>query len=75
MSDTTTVRVRTTTRDDLNVLAAETGASADDVIRQGLALIRREQWRRQAEQDARAAANDPADRAEVAAALADLLGE
>ncbi|QCB94507.1 hypothetical protein [Cellulomonas shaoxiangyii] len=74
MTDTTTVRVRTSTRDDLNKLSAERGEPVEAVIRDGIALLRREQWRRQAEIDARAAAADPADRAEVASILADLAG-
>lgn len=75
MGDTTTVRVRTSTRDDLNALSAERRQSVDDLVREGLALIRKESWRRQAETDARRAAADPADRAEVASLLRDLTGE
>ncbi|MGW6131042.1 hypothetical protein ACWFNE_13535 [Cellulomonas sp. NPDC055163] len=74
MAATTTVRVRTTTRDELNALSAERGVPVEAVIRDGIALLRREQWRRQAEIDARAAAADPQDRAEVASALSDLHG-
>ena len=74
MSDTTTVRVRTSTRDALNALSHERGEPVEAVIREGIELLRREEWRRQAEIDARAAAADPADRAEVASVLRDLLG-
>jgi len=74
MADTTTVRVRTTTRDELNRLSVERGEPVEAVIRDAVALLRREQWRRQAEIDARAAASDPGDRAEVASVLADLVG-
>lgn len=74
MSETTTVRVRTSTRDELNALSAERGVPVEAVIRDGIALLRREEWRRQAEIDARAAAADSADRAEVASVLHDLLG-
>ncbi|WP_258724808.1 hypothetical protein [Cellulomonas sp. NS3] len=74
MAETTTVRVRTSTRDELNALSAERGVPVESVIRDGIALLRREQWRRQAEIDARAAAADPQDRAEVASILSDLLG-
>ena len=74
MADTTTVRVRVSTRDALNALSDERSEPADTIIREGIALIRREQWRRQAELDARAVGADPTDRAEVASVLADLLG-
>jgi hypothetical protein len=74
MAETTTVRVRTSTRDELNALSTERGVPVESVIRDGIALLRREQWRRQAEIDARAAAADPQDRAEVASILSDLLG-
>lgn len=46
----------------------------DDLVREGIALVRKETWRRQAEIDARRAAADPADRAEVASLLRDLTG-
>lgn len=75
MAETTTVRVHTSTRDELNALSVERRQSVDDLVREGLALIRREARRRQAEIDARRAAADPADRAEVASLLRDLTGE
>ena len=74
MADSTTVRVRTSTRDALNALSAERNEPVEAVISEGIALLRREQWRRQAEIDSRAAAADPADRAEVASVLRDLHG-
>lgn len=72
---TTTVRVRTSTRSALNALAELDGSSADDDINAGLQALERERKRRQYEADARRIAADPEDRAEVAAALRDLLGE
>jgi predicted transcriptional regulator len=75
MSDTTTVRVSTGTREHLNRISAQRGETVDATIQRGLRLIEREAWRAQAEIDARAAAADPADRAEVAAAIRDLTGE
>lgn len=75
MNETTTVRVRTSTRDELNVLSAERRVSVDELVREGIALIRREAGRGQAEIDARRAAADPADRAEISSLLRDLSGE
>jgi hypothetical protein len=74
MSESTTVRVRRATRDRLNRLSAQRGASVDELITEGLEALERERWRRQAEADARRLGADPADRAEVAAALHDLTG-
>lgn len=74
MSETTTVRVRRTTRDRLNDLSAQRGASVDELITEGLEALERERWRHQAEADARRLGADPGDRAEVAAALHDLTG-
>lgn len=74
MSDSTTVRVRRATRDRLNALSAQRGASVDELITDGLEALEREQLRRRAELDARRLADDAADRAEVAAALRDLTG-
>lgn len=72
---TTTVRVRTSTRSALNALAERDGTSADEVINAGLEALDRERKRKKYEADARRVAADPEDRAEVAAALRDLLGE
>lgn len=75
MSDTTTVRVRRRTHAALAQEAATSSCSTDEVIDAGLKALQRERIRRQMEQEARQVAADPADRAEVAAALRDLLGE
>jgi predicted transcriptional regulator len=75
MGETTTVRVATSTREHLNRISAASGETVDATIQRGLRLIEREQWRKQAEIDARAAAADADDRAEVAAAIRDLTGE
>jgi hypothetical protein len=40
-------------RDRLNHLSAKRGASVDELISEGLQALEREQWRRQAEADAR----------------------
>lgn len=72
---TTTVRVRTSTRSALNAVAERDGTSADEVISAGLRALDRERKRGEYEADARRIAADPVDRAEVAAALRDLLGE
>lgn len=74
MPQSTTVRVRASTRDALNELSAERNEPVEAVIAEGIAALRREQWRRQAELDSRAAAADPADRAEIASVLRDLAG-
>jgi uncharacterized membrane protein len=75
MGDTTTVRVSTSTREHLNKISSTAGETVDTTIQRGLRLIEREARRKQAEIDARAAGADPADRAEVAAAIWDLTGE
>lgn len=58
----------------MNALAERDGTSADEVINAGLRALDRERKRREYEADARRIAADPEDRAEVAAALRDLLG-
>lgn len=75
MSDTTTVRVSKRTREHLNRVSAASGETVDATIQHGLRLIEREARRKQAVIDARAAAADPDDRAEVAAAIRELAGE
>lgn len=72
MADYTSVRLSHGTRDSLNDLARELGVTADRAIAAGIQAIRDERWRRQAEEHALRIARDPADRAEVAAALHDL---
>ncbi|MCO7219044.1 hypothetical protein [Klenkia sp. PcliD-1-E] len=72
-SPDTTVRVSRETRDEVRRMAAERGVSADRVLADALRLVRWEALRQQAETEIAAAADDPADRAEVAAAARDLL--
>ena len=70
----TTVRVSRETRDEVRRLAAERGVSADQVLAEALRLTRWEALRRQVEVEIAEAAADPADRAEVAAAVRELTG-
>jgi len=74
MAETTTVRVRTGTREALNQEVAESGTTADAVISAGLKALRRERRRREFERDSRLAGANAEDRAEVAAAIRDLVG-
>lgn len=73
MGETTTIRVRQSTRARIEG-QRKPGQTADDIINEGLAAIEREAWRRQAEADARQAAGDTTDRAEVLAAITETLG-
>jgi hypothetical protein len=70
----TTVRVSRQTRDEVRRLAAERGLSADQVLAEALRLTRWEALRRRAEREIAEAAADPADRAELAAAVRELTG-
>ena len=70
----TTVRVSRETRDEIRRLAAEQGTTADQVLARALRLTRWEALRAQAEREIAEGAADPADRAEVAAAVRDLTG-
>jgi hypothetical protein len=70
----TTVRVSRETRDEVRRLAAERGVSADQVLAEALRLTRWEALRRQADSEIAEAAADPADRAELAAAVRELTG-
>jgi hypothetical protein len=70
----TTVRVSRQTRDEVRRLAAERGLSADQVLAEALRLTRWEALRRRAEREIVEAAADPADRAELAAAVRELTG-
>ena len=70
----TTVRVSRETRDEVRRLAAERGVSADQVLAEALRLTRWEALRRRAELEIAEAAADPADRAELAAAVRELTG-
>lgn len=72
MADTTTVRVRRSTREALAARGAILGQTVDDVIQAGLAALERDELRRQAEADARRLAHDESDRAEVRAVQADM---
>jgi hypothetical protein len=69
---TTTVRVRTETRDAITRRAHERHQTADDVIVAGLAALERLDRREQAEADARRLAADESNQTEVAAAQRDL---
>ena len=72
MADTTTVRVRRTTREALAARGEGRGQTMDDVIQAGLAALEWDELRRQAEADARRLAHDEADLAEVRAIQADM---
>lgn len=74
MSDTTTVRVGRATRDQLNRVSSESGETVDAVIRRALEIMEIEHRRRVAEQQGRDLANDPADKAEVLAAIREAQG-
>ena len=67
MADTTTVKVQKSTRDLLLELGEERRQSADQVIVDALAAMRRDQRRRTAAAEARALKEDPVDLAEVRA--------
>jgi hypothetical protein len=75
MGDTTTVRVKRSTHEALTAAARKHTASADEVISAALRALEREERRRAFEEAARLLGNDPDDRAEVAAAIRDVLGE
>ncbi|MGL5811384.1 MAG: hypothetical protein ACRCYQ_15700 [Nocardioides sp.] len=72
MTATTTVKVRTSTRDLLLTIGAARHQSADQVIVAALAAMRRDERRQVAAAEARAIANDPVDLAEVRAIQADI---
>lgn len=65
MTDTTTVKVHKTTRDLLMELGAARKQSADQVIVEALAAMRRDERRRVAAEEARALKDDPVDLAEI----------
>lgn len=75
MGESTTVRVKRSTHDALSAAARKHAASADDVISAALRALEREEKRRSFEEAARRLGSDPDDRAEVAAAIRDVLGE
>lgn len=72
MGDTTTVKVRTSTRDMLLQLGASRRQSADQVIRAALEAMRRDERRQVAVTEARALREDPLDLAEVRAIQEDM---
>lgn len=72
MADTTTVKVRSSTRDLLLKLGASRHESADQVIVAALAAMSRDERRRTAAAEARAVKDDPADLAEVRAIQQDM---
>ncbi|CAN5501734.1 hypothetical protein BH23ACT6_BH23ACT6_23410 [soil metagenome] len=72
MADTTTVKVRTTTRDALLEIGAQRRESADQVIQAALVAMKRDERRQIAAAEARAIKNDPVDRAEIEAIQQDL---
>lgn len=72
MADTTTVKVQTSTRDLLLQIGASRHQSADQVIRDALEAMSRDETRRLAAEQARAIRDDPADLAEIRAVREDL---
>lgn len=72
MADTTTVKVRTSTRDLILEIGADRHESADQVIVAALAAMRRDERRRIAAAEARAIKEDPVDLAEVRAIQQDM---
>jgi Arc/MetJ-type ribon-helix-helix transcriptional regulator len=72
MADTTTVKVQTSTRDLLLQIGASRRQSADQVIRDALDAMSRDETRKLAAEQARAIRDDPADLAEIQAIREDL---
>lgn len=72
MGDTTTVRVHTSTRALLLELGAARRQSADQVIRDALAAMKRDERRRVAAAEALDIKDDPADLAEIRAIQRDI---
>lgn len=72
MSETTTVKVHTSTRDLLLQLGASRRQSADQVIRAALEAMRRDERRQVAAQEARAIKDDAVDLAEIRAIQEDI---
>jgi len=72
MSETTTVKVHTSTRDLLMQLGASRRQSADQVIRAALEAMRRDERRQVAAQEARAIKDDAVDLAEIRAIQEDI---
>jgi Arc/MetJ-type ribon-helix-helix transcriptional regulator len=72
MADTTTVKVQTSTRDLLLQIGASRRQSADQVIRDALDAMGRDETRQLAAAQARAIRDDPEDLAEIRAIREDL---
>ena len=72
MADTTTVKVRTSTRDLILQVGATRRQSADQVILAALEAMQREERRRVAAAEARAIKDDPDDLAEIRAIQQDM---
>lgn len=72
MADTTTVKVATSTRDEIKAWAGEHGLTADQVIKEGMRAIRREAHYRQMREESLALRDDPAEQAEMRAVREDM---
>lgn len=72
MGDTTTVKVHKSTRDLLLELGAARRQSADQVIRDALTAMKRDERRRVAAAEALDIKDDPADLAEIRAIQQDI---
>ena len=72
MVDMTTVKVQASTRDRLLQIGATRRQSADQVIRDALAAMTRDETRKLAAEQARALREDPEDLAEIRAIRDDL---
>lgn len=72
VSETTTVKVHTSTRDLLLQLGASRRQSADQVIRAALEAMGRDERRQVAAQEARAIKDDAVDLAEICAIQEDM---
>ncbi|TWP36966.1 hypothetical protein [Leekyejoonella antrihumi] len=72
MATTTTVKVRTSTRDLLRSIGSARHQTADQVILTALAAMRRDERRAIAAAEARTLADDPADLAEIRAIQDDI---
>ncbi|MBT0769382.1 hypothetical protein KIH74_10660 [Kineosporia sp. J2-2] len=75
MSDYSSLRVTRKNQEALNAVASRMGVSADRALGVALAALDEQEWRRSAARHADEMAADAADRAEVAAAAADLAGD
>lgn len=71
-TQTTTVKVQVSTRDLLASLGRERRQTADQVIREALAALRRDERRQVAAAEARAIAADPDDLREIRAIQDDI---